>query len=198
MNKELVYLKGFSKGLGNENTLIAISYADKLHSGQYRKSLNNEGKPEDYIIHPSRVTKQLVNLGIHDDVTLSIAILHDVLEDCKITREELNYIFPLDICRGIELLTKNNNISEEEYLKNILKCQNATLVKISDRCHNISTMAGAFTKDKINQYIEETEKYYIPMCKEAINLYPKYSDAIYSMKLTIEAVINALKVSLNF
>jgi hypothetical protein len=34
------------------------------------------------------------------------------------------------------------------------------------------------------------------MCKKAINLYPDKSNAIYSMKLTIEAVINALKFTL--
>jgi hypothetical protein len=45
-------------------------------------------------------------------------------------------------------------MSEETYIHNILFDETATLVKISDRCHNISTMVGAFTKERIEKYIK--------------------------------------------
>lgn len=191
MLKELVYLKGYAKGKNLINTIKAITIANNLHTGQTRLT----GEP--YISHPARVAKQLLNLGLDDDSILATAIMHDTLEDCKITRGELEKTFDHKTYTAIELVTKNKNIAEQDYINNILDNEIATLVKISDRCHNVSTMAGGFSNEKINSYINETKMYYIPLCKAAIDKYPNYSDSIYAMKLQIEAICNALEIALN-
>lgn len=83
MNKELIFIKGFAKGRGYHELARAIRVTEKYHKGQMRIG----GEP--YINHPSRVTTFLIAIGVTDQKTLSAAMLHDVPEDCKVTREIL-------------------------------------------------------------------------------------------------------------
>ncbi len=190
MNKELIYLKGFAKGHSLFELLKAINAATKLHEGQIR----NNGEP--FIIHPTRVTSHLVSLGIHDDIMLASAILHDVVEDCGVTIQTLMLDYGIDpaTIAVVKLLTKYDAISDEHYYQEISKDQRALLIKISDRCNNVSTMVGAFTNLKVVDYIKETESHIVPLCKHGTRFYPEYSDKIFVMKYHIESVMNAVKL----
>ena len=50
------------------------------------------------------------------------------------------------------------SLKDDIYYKNILKNPIATMVKLLDRCNNVSGMAAAFNKEKLIDYIKETEK----------------------------------------
>ena len=66
---------------------LAQKYATKYHQGQFRK---NGVTP--YIVHPHAVVKYLEKFGIKDEVTLSIAWLHDIVEDTEyITSKSQKY-----------------------------------------------------------------------------------------------------------
>ncbi|MDO5654769.1 MAG: HD domain-containing protein [Flavobacteriaceae bacterium] len=70
--------------LDKNKTLQQIEeFARNAHSGQMRKYSD-----EEYIIHPIRVMK-ICQLYTHDIAILSTALLHDVLEDTKVTSAEL-------------------------------------------------------------------------------------------------------------
>ena len=201
MHRELVYLKGLAKGAGFMQTLKAINVASQLHQGQKRKL------GEDYIEHPMRVAKELISLKLYDDKLLAAALLHDVLEDCNLSEFDLNekYGIDKDIVEIVKILTKNSCQAPKDsavdttgvYYSKILNNHYATLVKISDRCHNVSTMVEAFTKNKIKSYIKETEDYVIPLCKLAVVKYPEYSDEIFAMRYHIESVCYALTVCID-
>ena len=60
----------------------AYEFAKENHGNQKRKS----GEP--YIIHPVQVAYTLSTLGL-DDQTICAALLHDVVEDTPVTREEV-------------------------------------------------------------------------------------------------------------
>ncbi len=60
----------------------AFEYAKKLHEGQTRLS----GEP--YIIHPLAVAEILADLE-QDQTTIAAALLHDVIEDGKVTKEAI-------------------------------------------------------------------------------------------------------------
>ena len=77
------YVKGFAMGCKLPETLKALNYARKLHKGQYRKS----GEP--YIIHPLTMVCQAISLGIENDIILSAILLHDVVEDCNVSVNDL-------------------------------------------------------------------------------------------------------------
>ena len=190
MNKEMIYLKGQCKARGHFDTLKAITAANKLHRGQKRKS------GEDYIVHPLRVASSLLALKITDEEVISTAILHDVIEDCNITKEELVYKYGIkkEVAEYVSILTKTKDMSTEEYYNNIKQHPVCVLVKIADRCNNVSTMAGVFSNKKIALYVEETEKYIIPLCKYGKELYPNLGDEIFTMKYHILSILEFAKL----
>lgn len=185
-NKEILFLKGYLKGKGFNNALKAINLAETAHFNAKRKS----GEP--FISHPIRIANALVSLGVEDENILIISILHDILEDTDISREELLDIFNDKIVDSIELLTKQEGITLDYYYENIQLNPEASIVKIADRCHNVSTMYF-FDENKTKMYIEETEKYIIPLCSFVSNKYPELSNYAYYMKYHIESIIETTK-----
>src|SRR5579871_4559560 len=77
----------------------AYYVAEKAHSGQTRTS----GEP--YILHPIAVARILVDLRMDDD-SICAALLHDVLEDCEITSEQIEKDFGADVLHLVEGVTK--------------------------------------------------------------------------------------------
>lgn len=185
-NKEILFLKGWLKGRNFNKALKAIHIAEKGHIGLKRKS----GEP--FISHPIRIANALVSLGVEDEKILAIAILHDILEDTDLTKEDLLEDFDEDVVEAVELLTKKENLSLEDYYTNIFFNPRACVVKIADRCHNVSTMYF-FNEEKTRNYINETELYVIPLCSEVSNNYPYLSNYIYSMKYHIESILETTK-----
>ena len=69
----------------------------------------------------------------------------------------------------------------------------AALVKLLDRCNNVSGMAAGFSKEKLVEYIKETEQYIYPLLHKAKNEYPMYSNQIFLIKYHMTSVIEAIK-----
>lgn len=190
MHKTLLHLKSFAEGKDFFKTMKAVHVAMQLHQGQTRKT----GEP--YIEHPMKVANKLKTLRLNYDDLYASALLHDVREDCKVNDAYIRTEFNDNIANIVSLLTKDSSIPTDIYYENILHDPFATLVKIADRCHNVSTMAEAFSKEKIESYIKETNDYVIPLCRKAVIKYPEYSNEIYNMKDHIESVCYALSISL--
>jgi GTP pyrophosphokinase len=189
MHKELVYLKGFAKGKQYWQMLKAIQVAIELHDGQMRKAGG------EYIEHPMSVTSELVALKLHDEVLLASAILHDVIEDCNTSKSDLilAHGFNQEIANIVSLLSKTKDMTTFAYYTEISKDARAILIKVADRCHNISTMIGAFTIEKMKEYVAETEQHVIPLIKYGVNHHPEYSDELFVMRNHIESVTKCIK-----
>ena len=91
------------------------------------------------------------------------------------------------------LLTKLEDMGKEQYYQQISQNPIATMVKLLDRCNNISGMAAAFSKVKLVEYIKETENYVYPLLQKAKNEYPMYSNQIFLIKYHMTSVIEAIK-----
>lgn len=167
------YIKTYA-GLKNlYQTSKVLPYARELHKGQVRK-----GKDKvPYIYHPLLVACHALALGIDNDNIVSTALIHDVCEDCGITADSL----PVnkETREAVSLLTKSDSIDEEQYYKKISENSIATIVKLLDRCNNISGMSSGFSKEKIVEYIKETEKSVYPLLKKAKTEFPEYSNQIF-------------------
>ena len=137
----------------NELKVINDSYelARSKHEGQYRKT------GEAYIIHPLNVALILTEIYA-DYETISAGLLHDVLEDCDCTHEEMENIVGPTITRIVEGVTKLSKIhfsTENDYLidyyKKIIVGMSedvrVIIVKLADRLHNMRTL-WALTKDR--------------------------------------------------
>ena len=67
------------------------------------------------------------------------------------------------------------------------------MAKIIDRCNNVSTMAKAFSDEKLNEYIEETETYVLPLLKTVKQNYMEYNNAVFLIKYHMLSVLESLK-----
>ena len=77
----------------------AYNYAKDNHNEQKRLS------GEEYIIHPLSVAYILADLKL-DDSTIAAALLHDVVEDTEITREDIINEFGEEIAEMVDGVTK--------------------------------------------------------------------------------------------
>ena len=122
----------------------AYEFAKLKHEGQFRKS----GEP--YITHPMNVA--LILISVYADYeTISAGLLHDVLEDCDCTPEEMEEAFgPVitKLVKGVTKLSKINFSTENEYLidyyKKIIVGMSedvrVIIIKLADRLHNMRTL----------------------------------------------------------
>ena len=144
----------------------AYKLADAAHKGQKRVS------GEDYIIHPLAVAKILTDLQI-DDITISAAILHDVVEDTTHTLDEMRERFGDEVAMLIDGVTKLGRIQykskEEQQLESYRKMFLAMakdirviMIKLADRLHNMRTLKY-MREDKQKRIARETIEIYAPL-----------------------------------
>ena len=168
-------------------TVSVLPYARELHKGQVRKG--REHVP--YIYHPLLMACHALALGLDDDDVISAVLLHDICEDCGVCPEDL----PVNdkTKEAVMLVTKNKEKSTEEYYKDISENRIASMVKLLDRCNNVSAMSTGFSKRKIVDYINETEKYIYPLLQLAKTRYSRYSNQIFLIKYHLTSVVSTLK-----
>lgn len=181
------YIKTYSTLKELTQTIDVLPYAREMHKGQTRKG--KEKIP--YIYHPLLMACHALALGLDDDDLISAIILHDICEDCEVGIEELPVNEKTKI--SVQLVTKDNAKDTDEYYNDISGNEIATMVKLIDRCNNISSMATGLTKEKIVDYINETEKYIYPLLRIAKTKYPKYSNQIFLIKYHMTSVIASMK-----
>lgn len=144
----------------------AFSVAESMHAGQKRKS----GEP--YLMHPVEVAMILASLEA-DAATVAAGLLHDVLEDCHITSEQLLADFGPEVTRLVEGVTKLGKISfsskEERQAENFRRMFMAMgkdirviLLKLCDRLHNMRTLSH-MTPDKQKDIARETLEIFAPL-----------------------------------
>ncbi len=114
----------------------AIYFATAAHEGQKRKV-----KGEPYIVHPLSVALILARLGSDEDVIIA-GLLHDLVEDTKVTLEEIRKRFGNNVAELVDHLTEQEKPTWEER-KNLAKehikemPQGALLVKSAEVLYNM-------------------------------------------------------------
>ena len=108
----------------------SLEIALKAYAGQTDKA----GKT--YILHPLRLMAQM-----ETEEEMSVALLHDVIEDSDITAEDLlNSGIPPGVVNAVQSLTKTKGESYEEFIERVLKNKLATKIKKSDIEDNINIL----------------------------------------------------------
>ena len=167
-NNELInQIKSYNKFLNSETLSKAYNFALEAHQNQRR----DEGVP--YIIHPVAVAKILTDLKL-DSATITTGLLHDTIEDTKVTYEGVKKEFGEEVANLVEGVTKISELeskaSTDSKAENFRKLILATskdirvlLVKLADRLHNMRTIQFVKDKDKIIQKAKETMEIYAPL-----------------------------------
>ncbi len=144
----------------------AYEIAREAHDGQFRRS----GEP--YIIHPVQVAKILYGLGM-DSESMIAALLHDVVEDTELTKEDVKKDFGEDVAELVEGVTKLGKVplftKEEQQAENVRKMLMAMsqdirviIIKLADRIHNMRTLAF-MRPHKRREKAQETLEIYAPI-----------------------------------
>ena len=144
----------------------AYSFGQGAHSGQYRKS----GEP--YISHPLAVARILGQLHM-DAPTLTAALLHDVVEDTHISKEEISERFGAPVAELVDGVSKLDKIQfqtqveaqAENFRKMLLAMARdvrVILIKLADRLHNMQTLQ-VMRSEKQRSIARETLEIYAPI-----------------------------------
>nr|MDD6336203.1 bifunctional (p)ppGpp synthetase/guanosine-3',5'-bis(diphosphate) 3'-pyrophosphohydrolase [bacterium] len=168
--KEITALQARIKTQFPENqaalVLDALALAEQAHAGQKRMS----GEP--YIIHPVHVADILMDMHM-DYESIAVGLLHDVIEDCGLTQEDLIARFGTNVATLVESLTKLGKLKfvsrEERNAETLRKMllamaqdMRVVIIKLADRMHNMMTLEY---QDPIRQkqIAQETLDIYAPL-----------------------------------
>lgn len=189
------YVSAYCNAKQLYQTKRALAFAKEKHDGQYRK-LGHGDERVPYIYHPLLLTCHALALGLEEDDLLSACLLHDVCEDCGVKPEEL----PVneETKEAVRLLTKPEGFRKTDqeyqtYYEGISTNRIAIMVKLLDRCNNISSMANCFTDEHMAEYIKETQEYIHPMMERARKEYPQYSNQFFLIRYHMNSVLEALR-----
>ena len=144
----------------------AYVFSAMEHKGQVRQS----GEP--YLSHPLSVADILADLKL-DVTSVSVGLLHDVLEDTLTTREVLDAYFGKEIADLVEALSKISRIHyssrEQQQADNFRRMMLAMtgdirviFVKLADRLHNMRTLEY-LTPEQQMRISRETIEIYAPL-----------------------------------
>src|SRR6188474_3985598 len=149
-----------------ERVRTAAEFGASAHEGQKRLS----GEP--YIAHPLAAAQILADLHLDPD-TIIAAILHDVIEDTPISKEELAGKFGEPVAEIVDGVSKLDQIQfksraeaqAESFRKMLLAMVRdirVIIVKLADRTHNMRTL-GAMPPAKRRTIARETLEIYAPI-----------------------------------
>ncbi|NCB57367.1 MAG: guanosine-3',5'-bis(diphosphate) 3'-diphosphatase [Gammaproteobacteria bacterium] len=144
----------------------AFLVARDAHEGQTRSS----GEP--YITHPVAVATILAEMHL-DYETISAALMHDVIEDTPVTKEQLALQFGpavAELVSGVSKLDKlkfrdHKEAQAENFRKMVMAMVQdirVILIKLADRTHNMRTL-GSLRPDKRRRIARETLEIFSPI-----------------------------------
>ena len=122
----------------------AFEFSKLKHAGQFRES----GEP--YFYHPL-ATAVILTTVYADCDTICAGLLHDVIEDCGVTKQELEEDFgatTANLVYGVTKISKIHFSTENEalieYYKKIIVGMSedvrVIIIKLADRLHNMRTL----------------------------------------------------------
>lgn len=143
----------------------AYNFAQQAHEGQKRET----GDP--YFTHVYETAKTLARLGM-DANTIAAGLLHDTLEDTKVTEKELKEAFDEDIVSLVKGVTKLGILKYRGQLRHVESLRKffvamasdlrVVIIKFADRLHNLRTL-GSLREDKRRRIALESIEVYAPL-----------------------------------
>ncbi len=145
----------------------AYIYSARVHQGQTRLS----GEP--YLSHPLEVAAIVADLKL-DVESVTAALLHDVIEDTRATREDIENMFGPRVAHIVSGVTKLSKLTfstkaahQAESLRKMILAMaddlRVILIKLTDRLHNMRTLKYHTNPEKQRLIAQETLDIYVPI-----------------------------------
>ncbi len=146
--------------------LKALHWSRKLHEGQKRAS----GEP--YIIHPLRTAEILIDFKL-DPPTIKAALLHDVLEDTDVSKDDVIEHFGEEVAVLVEGVTKIDDMdvgkstrkaaSLRKMVWAMVEDLRVIFIKLADKRHNMHTLQYILEDERRLRIARECLEIYAPM-----------------------------------
>jgi len=186
--------------------LAAMEFGLKYHTG-----LRKDGKmPEfQHQISQANFARTLETVLMYPEEVLSTIFLHDVVEDIEgvgyadvrkmLRKSGGSEEMVSRILSGVEKMTNqwpDEGIKKPkaDYYNSMIDCPISSLCKGIDRIHNHQTMTDAFTIEKQESYIKETDDYILPMLKQARYTWTKQEPAYQNIKTVLVAQMEMVEI----
>lgn len=170
----------------NDLSLIKKAYdtSSEMHSGMYRDS------GDEYISHPAAVAGMVADIKGDEDM-ICASLLHDTVEDTRLTLNDISDSFGEKITYLVDGLTKEKDYDDVHnkrklilYSKSDVRCM---IIKLADRMHNMKTIDYK-KRESIISNSKETLVFYTPIARVLeMNDYRKTLEDICFQKLNKEA-----------
>ncbi len=180
IEEQVAYLKASDI----EQVRAAFEFSRQAHRGQFRKS------GDAYISHPLAVASVLAHWHL-DAQALMAALLHDVVEDTAVTKEEIAENFGKSVADLVDGVSKLDKIEfqtavsaqAENFRKMLLAMARdvrVILIKLADRLHNMRTL-DSMPQEKRRRIARETTDIYAPIANRLglNNLYQELDDLCF-------------------
>ena len=138
----------------------AWHFAAKRHAGQ-----KMQGSDLPYITHVGAVAMEvLATIAVEDlanpDLAVACALLHDTIEDCGTTSDEIASEFGDVIAGGVMALTKDKHVAAEQKMADSLRRiqeqpREIWIVKLADRTVNMEPAPAGWSMEKRRKYQKE-------------------------------------------
>lgn len=144
-----------------KNKIIeALYYAAEHHKGKYR----DDGFTP-YLLHVLEVVYLLIKQGVLDYKAIVAAIIHDLVEDTPVTRNDVRSKFGYAISQIVHFLTKDKDQEKRKLYWSVMRSikdrnilWRVIVIKFADRIHNMSTLHAIQEADRRKRKLEETAR----------------------------------------
>jgi len=152
---------GLSDESQMKNIRETVEFVKDAHQGQKRLD------GTEYYLHPLAVAEILTELNV-DESTIIASLLHDVVEDCNYTLEDITDRFGAEVAALVDGITKLGKLDfsskEEHQAENFRKMFMAMakdirviLIKFADRLHNMRTLSNMNDRKQLEKAYETLE-----------------------------------------
>lgn len=185
--KQLVAMRGWLDGRGYYVAADALELVKSLELGTRK---DGETPKLHHQLSVGRLIATLVPHLLHAEETVTAAFLHDILEDHGDVwdRDKLARRFGSVIADAVWALSKKSNGMVKDYSRyfaDMTANPIASIVKLADRAHNLQTMPGVFNLEKQATYLEEVERWFYPMIRQARRNFPSQYPAYENLKILL-------------
>lgn len=191
--KERATLLGWLHGREWSNAVRALHFAERHHTGIRKDGITPE------FSHQVRIALYLSTLTPYfpqPEEVITTALLHDVCEDYDVTFEEIIDLFGTVVGKSVTAMTKvyqGQRLPAEHVASLQADDAIASVNKGADRIHNQATAVGVYSTSKIEEYVDETNSFILPMLKTARKNFPHQNGAYQNIKTVLTSQVSALE-----
>jgi (p)ppGpp synthase/HD superfamily hydrolase len=175
------------------NLQACEEFAARAHQGQTRNTGDATAPEVPYIVHPRAVRDILLHEHPDDEARapwiLATALLHDVLEDCLVTHQQISLAFGEDVSAAVRALSKELKANpaakktDEQYWQVLAQSPLAVRqVKAADRIDNLRSCLKWRRDGIAGKYLVETPRLVLPMIVEDPFLYATLAELLAEVR----------------